>query len=162
MNSQSWNVREAQESDVAGILQLIRELAIYENAGDEVSIDEETLLRDGFSEKKSYSALVAEANGEIIGMALYYPRYSTWKGKTLYLEDLVVAEAHRRMGVGKVLFLRLAQIAAEEEAARLEWQVLEWNEPAIAFYEQLDTAFDKEWVNCRLTGDQLKQYLQKK
>ena len=94
----------------------------------------------------------------IIGIALYYIKYSTWKGKCIFLEDLIVTEEFRKYGIGKKLFDEVVNVTKEMKAARLEWQVLEWNEPAIKFYKKLNSNFDKEWINCKLTGEQIQNY----
>lgn len=154
-------IRKATPADVPSMLRLINNLAAYEKAANEVALSEAQLLDDGFGDHPAFSALVAEVAGEVVGMALYYPRYSTWKGRTLYLEDLVVDEPHRRKGIGRALLLELIRIADASSAARLEWQVLDWNEPAIAFYRELGVAFDDEWLNCRLTSTDLKTILKK-
>lgn len=152
-------IRKALEKDVKSMHKLIKELTIFEKAGDQVSITPEDLLRDGFrSNPAKYQAIVADKDGELIGMALYYFRYSTWKGSTLYLEDLIVTERFRRKGIGKALFEHVIYLSKKWEVARLEWQVLEWNHPAISFYDSINTNFDEEWVNCKLDKDQLDNY----
>ena len=153
--SDDINIRAGKKEDCSAVLELIRELAAYEKALPEVELTAEQLMKDGFeSSPPKYQLLVAEENDDIVGCALYYPRYSTWKGRTLYLEDLVVKEAYRRKGVGSGLLKALIGVAGEENAARLEWQVLDWNQDAIAFYEKFNTRFDEEWVNCKLVrGD---------
>ena len=138
------------------ILQLIRELAAYEKAPEEVVITEEILLRDGFGEHPLYFCFVAEDDrGNIPGMALYYIKYSTWKGPCVFLEDIVVSQSERRSGIGKQLFEAVKQEAASRGALRMEWQVLDWNEPAIRFYEKYQPEILKEWLNYRLIGSQL-------
>lgn len=153
--SEAINIRAGKKEDCHQVLELIRELASYEKALPEVELTAEQLMKDGFeSSPPKYQLLVADDNGEIVGCALYYRRYSTWKGSTLYLEDLVVKESYRRKGAGSALLKALMKVAGEENAARLEWQVLDWNQDAIAFYERFNTQFDEEWVNCRLVrGD---------
>lgn len=153
------SIREGKEYDLPALLTLIKELAVYEQAGDEVTINLEILKQDGFDTSNPYyQFLVAEAGGKVVGTALYFSTYSTWKGRVLYLEDLVVAAAHRRQGIGRLLFDELVQKAKEMNAQRLCWQVLDWNEPAIEFYKKIDTNFDGEWLNCKLTADQIKNY----
>lgn len=134
---------------------MIRELAMYEKAPQEVTITEEELLRDGFGKSPAYRFIVGLVDDEVGGFALFYPRYSTWKGRTLYLEDLLVKEQFRRSGLGTALFDEVVERARSEEAQRLEWQVLEWNTPAIDFYKKYSSAFDSEWINGRLTYDQI-------
>ncbi|MGB0422907.1 MAG: GNAT family N-acetyltransferase [Flavobacteriales bacterium] len=143
-------VREANENDVHEMHKLIVELAVYEKAGDQVELKPAHLLADGFGENPLFFALVAEENQEVIGLALYYYKYSTWKGKCLYLEDLVVSQAHRRKGVGAALFERVQARAKEEKVKRFEWQVLDWNEPAIEFYKKYAVHLEYDWLNCRI------------
>lgn len=130
--------------------QLITELAIYENAEEQVTNTVENLKADGFGPNKVFSCIVAEYEGMVIGFALYYTSYSTWKGSCLYMEDFLVTEKWRRMGVGKLLFDRVYQIAEETGVKRFEWQVLDWNTPAINFYKKYQTDFDETWVNCKI------------
>lgn len=154
----SWRVREGRREDLKAVLALVRELAAYERAADEVSLTLTQLEKD--AEAGCFVWTVAEAceTGQIIGMALHHGRYSTWKGKTWYVEDLVVTEAWRGQGVGKALFAAVAQRAWAEEAQRLEWQVLDWNEPAIGFYQHLEATLDGSWLNGRLTREALQNH----
>jgi GNAT superfamily N-acetyltransferase len=134
---------------------LIKELALYEKAPDEVITSEEQMHEDGFGENPIFKFIVAEVNKEIVGMALYYWKYSTWKGKGIYLDDIIVTENHRRKGIGKLLMDEIIKIAAREKANKLEWQVLDWNEPAINFYKKYNVEFDGEWINCKISGEEL-------
>lgn len=143
-------IRKAEASDMGAVLRLIKELAVFERAGGAVEITEEQLIHDGFSDPVKFKATLAELEGEVVGMALYYPRYSTWKGVCLYLEDLIVTEACRGMGIGKALLREVAKEADEIGAFRVQWQVLDWNAPAIGFYEQIGAFIDKEWYDCKL------------
>lgn len=149
-------VRPGTRQDVPGLLALIRELAAYERAPDEVEVTEEELERDGFGPEKVFGFQVAELNGAIIGIALYYTKYSTWKCRCIYLEDIVVSEAHRRQGVGMKLFEAVRQVATRQRVKRLEWQVLEWNEPAIRFYRKIGAELDGEWINCKLREEDIR------
>lgn len=144
------NVRKAVAEDVPAILALVRELALYEKAPQEVTNTEARMLADGFGENPAYTAAVAEAEGRIVGMYIWYVRYSTWKGKGLYLEDIVVTEAMRGRGVGDLLFRACLADAKAMQAQFMTWQVLEWNEPAIRFYKKYNSTFDGEWVNVKL------------
>lgn len=137
---------------------LIRELAEFERAPLEVTTTVEEMERDGFGENPIYKFFVAEGAEGIVGIALYYTAYSTWKGRTLYLEDLVVTERLRRQGVGRKLFNAVAQEAKDTGAKRFRWQVLEWNEPAIAFYKTIGADLDCEWINCTMTEEQIQKY----
>ncbi|KAJ9472656.1 N-acetyltransferase ats1 [Diplonema papillatum] len=151
-------VRSAQRADMEAVHGLIKGLAIFEKAGDEVTVTSAQLEEDGF-DKGLFKAFVAEEGGALIGFALCYPRYSTWKGHTLYLEDFYVEEAHRRSGLGFKLFDAVAKLAKEMKAKRLEWQVLEWNEPAISFYtKKLNAELSKEWINCTLDEKRISEW----
>ena len=148
-------IREGTAKDISAIFKLIKELALYEKAPDEVITNEKQMYEDGFGKNAIYKFIVAEDDEEIIGMALYYWKYSTWKGKGIYLDDIVVTEKHRRKGIGKLLMDEIIKIAARDKANKLEWQVLDWNEPAINFYKKYNVEFDGEWINCKLTKEQL-------
>lgn len=143
-------IRKGEERDVSALLALIKELAVYEKAPDAVIVTEETLLRDGFGAHPIYHFYVAEVDGNVEGIALYYFPYSTWKGRYLYLEDLVVRESKRRLGLGKMLFEKMIEVAKSEGVKRMGWQVLDWNEPAIKFYEKYGADISDEWLNGRL------------
>ena len=143
-------VRVGLEKDLKSLLELIQELADYENASEEVEVTLETLKKDFNQENPAFEFLVAEENEQILGVALFYPVYSTWKGKCLFLEDLVVKETARRKGIGSLLLRRLIEESKSRKAKRLEWQVLDWNHPAIEFYKKYQAIFDSEWINCKL------------
>ena len=145
------NIRRAAKKDCSKMMELIMELAIYERAPQEVTVDLIHFINSGFGEKPVWWAFVAEIDGQVEGFALYYIRYSTWKGQRLYLEDLLVTEKMRGMGAGKLLMERLMEEAKEKNYAGIVWQVLDWNEPAINFYKKLNgVKFDGEWVNCSI------------
>jgi len=152
------SVRKGVKSDLSAALELIKELALYENAPDEVIVTIEDMERDGFGEDPVFYFFVAEVEGEIVGISLYYVKYSTWKGKCIFLEDIIVTEQYRKQGVGKKLFDEVVKVSKEKNVQRLEWQVLEWNEPAIRFYEKINSNLDKEWINCKLTKEQILKY----
>lgn len=151
-------IRKAVPSDMRGVLSLIQELANYEKAPGEVIIDESALKNDGFGERPLFEAFVAEKGDDIVGLALYYYRYSTWKGKCIHLEDLIVRESERRNGIGKMLFDQMIRTSQEEGVERLMWEVLDWNEPAINFYRKYDAIMEPEWVTCKLVKEQINQY----
>ena len=141
-------IRKAKRTDLASILDLVKELAIYEKAGNQVSASLED-YQNAYDEKV-FEAVVAEVEGQVIGMMLYYMTYSTWRGKMLYLEDFVVAEAYRNRGIGKLLFEEFINEANRKDARLVKWQVLDWNEPAIAFYKKHKAIFEKEWLNVKI------------
>ena len=143
------NIRIAKRSDVPAIFALIQELALYEKAPEQVTNTAEKLSIDLFDEHLC-EAIVAELDSEIVGFALYYTSYSTWKGACLYLEDFYVKEEVRKLGIGQQLFDEIVLIAKARNVKRMDWQVLEWNEPAIRFYEKQQALLDPEWLNGRL------------
>lgn len=147
-------IRPATAADVPQILALIRALAAYEREPDAVAATEADLLRDGFGPNPFFHALMAEYDGRIAGFALYFFNYSTWAGRPgLYLEDVFVYPELRGRGIGKALLRRVAAIAAENKCPRLQWEVLDWNTPAIEFYRSLGAEFLDEWRNVRMTGE---------
>ncbi|MFN5170086.1 MAG: GNAT family N-acetyltransferase [Cyclobacteriaceae bacterium] len=153
------SVRIGKKVDLPAALALIRELAVFEKAGDQVITTVEQMERDGFGDHPVFGFFVAEADGAIVGLSLYYWRYSTWKGKRLYLEDIVVTEAWRGKGIGKLLFEATMRRCLEEGCTGMMWQVLEWNKPAIDFYKKYDSFFDPEWVNCSLEAEAIRKGL---
>lgn len=151
-------IRPATVEDVPLILDLIRELAIYEREPNAVEATEADILRDGFGSNPYFQCLIGEIDGEAAGFALYFFNYSTWKGRPgIYLEDLFVRPAFRGVGLGKALLARVASIALEKGCARLQWSVLDWNQPAIDFYLSLGGRFMDEWRLVRLTDEALTQ-----
>jgi len=144
------NIRSAVKEDCARLLELIRELAEYEKAPQEVTVTMEHFVESGFGKQPVWWALVAEVDGQVEGFAMYYIRYSTWKGQRMYLEDLIVTEKMRGQGLGKKLFDQLIVEAKEKQFNGIVWQVLEWNEPAINFYKKYKAHFDPEWINCSI------------
>jgi GNAT superfamily N-acetyltransferase len=150
--SQAFKIREAEPGDEKVIMDLVQELAVYEKEPDAVINTPEQLRVDLF-EDPICECLVVEVDGVVRGMALYYTSYSTWKGRCLYLEDLYVQPEYRRGGVGIALFEQLISLAKERGVKRMDWQVLEWNEPAIAFYKRIGATLDPEWYNGRLFFD---------
>ena len=143
-------IRRAIKEDCPRLLELVNELAIYEKAPDEVTVTLEHFEAAGFGNDPVWWAFVAEENGIVLGFALYYIRYSTWKGQAMYLEDILVTESARGKGIGKLLMEELIREAADKKFNRIIWQVLEWNEPAINFYKKFNANFDPEWVNCSI------------
>ena len=154
-------VRRGTEADLPQVLALIKELAEYERAAPEVENTVERMQQDGFGPQPLFGFFVAETSEQLIGLALYYFRYSTWKGKRLYLEDLVVSESWRGHGVGHQLFAEILRETASTQASGVVWQVLEWNQPAIRFYEKYGAQFDTEWTNCSLSREQVAAWLER-
>jgi len=151
-------IRTATPADIPQILQFIRALATYEREPDEVTATEADLLRDGFGPNPFYFCLIAEHHGQAAGFAFYFFNYSTWKGRPgLYLEDLFVHPEFRGLGIDKALLERVAAIAVEKNCPRLQWEVLDWNSPAIDFYRAMGAEFLDEWRNVRVSGEALKR-----
>ncbi len=138
-------IRDAMAEDMPQVLDLIKELAKFEKESNAVDVTAEDLVRDGFGEAPLFNCFVGEINGEIGGMALVYPRYSTWKGPVLHLEDLIVTEQMRGSGLGTALLARVVQYGHEIKAKRISWEVLDWNEPAISFYERKGAKVMRDW-----------------
>lgn len=139
--------RKAEKRDVSSIRKLILELAEFEKAGDQVKITERQLEEDGFGATAFYQAFIAEIDGEVVGFSLSFVRYSTWRGKMLYMEDLYVTESHRGKSIGSGLLEKQLEYAKESGINFLCFQVLDWNQPAISFYKKYDVAYDPEWIN---------------
>ena len=156
------NIRTGEKKDLPRVLELVKELASYEKAPHEVINTVALMEQDGFGANPIYGLFVAENENGIVGISLYYWRYSTWKGKRLYLEDIIVTEKERGSGIGKLLFDRTMQKALEENSSGMMWQVLEWNKPAIKFYKKYGAKLDDEWTNCTLEVDQIKNLLKPK
>jgi GNAT superfamily N-acetyltransferase len=145
-------LRTAQKEDCGRLLELIQELAEYEKAPDEVTVSLEEFVDSGFGDHPVWEAFVIESEGEIQGMALFYIRYSTWKGRRIYLEDIIVTEPMRGRGYGKVLFDKVWQTCLDRNYSGMVWQVLDWNTPAINFYEKYGADFDGGWLNGTLVN----------
>jgi GNAT superfamily N-acetyltransferase len=158
LKQRNWWIRRAAKEDAEAIHALIVELARYEEAPDEVEVTVGELREHGFGEKERFICWVAEDASGVFGCALAYEKYSTWKGPCLFLEDLIVRQSDRGRGAGKALFESVAQHAAVQQFRRMEWQVLDWNAPAIGFYKSMGAALDPTWINGKLTGTVLAQY----
>lgn len=148
MNKINFTIRKGEERDIPALMQHIHDLAEFEKMPEEVDVTTDTLLAD-WKDHKAYDFLVAELEGEVVGVSLYYPRYSTWKGRCFYLEDLIVQPHLRGNGIGLALLNATADEARKAGAIRLDWQVLDWNEDAVRFYERIGAHIEKEWWNCK-------------
>lgn len=151
-------VRKGTKEDMPSVHALIYELAVYEKAPQEVSNTVDDMLKDGFGEHPIFFCLVAEADGKVVGTAIYHLKYSTWKGRGVYLDDIVVTESMRGNKIGSLLFDEVVKDARNLKAKQLHWQVLDWNEPAIHFYKKYESNMDGEWINCKLTEKQISNF----
>ena len=151
-------VRDAVQNDMKQVLMLIKELAKFEKEPNAVILNEEQLVRDGFSDNPKFKCFVAESNNEIIGMALGYPRYSTWKGVTMHLEDLIVTKSRRGNGIGSLLFSKFINYAHSLRVKRIEWAVLDWNVNAIEFYEKNGAKILSDWRVAQMDEDSIKKF----
>ena len=152
-------IRKALKKDMPCVLELIQELAIFEKEPDAVVVTVDDLVRDGFSEQPLFQCFVAEVENEIIGMALFYYRYSTWKGKTIHLEDLIVKESKRGTGAGFALYKKIIQQGKAENVRRIEWNVLDWNTPAIDFYEKSGAKILGDWRVVHMDENGIKNFI---
>ena len=151
-------IRDAVQNDMKQVLMLIKELAKFEKEPNAVILNEEQLVRDGFSDNPKFKCFVAESNNEIIGMALGYPRYSTWKGVTMHLEDLIVTKSRRGNGIGSLLFSKFINYAHSLRVKRIEWAVLDWNVNAIEFYEKNGAKILSDWRVAQMDEDSIKKF----
>jgi len=157
-----YTIREGKIEDLPRVLELVKELALYEKAPEQVTNTLEMMQKDGFGPNPIYGLFVAEkdSTGEIIGISIFYFRYSTWKGKRLYLEDIVVTESERGHGAGKLLFDRTMLKCIEANCTGMMWQVLDWNTPAINFYQKYGAELDSGWINCNLQSEDIKKIIE--
>lgn len=151
-------IRKGKKEDLPAVLALVKEIAEYEKAPMEVEVTVEEMEKTGFGPNPVFNFFVAENETGIVGIALYYIKYSTWKGPCIFLEDLIVTQDQRGKGIGTALFEKMIQIAKEMKVPRLEWQVLEWNKPAINFYKKYNANLDGEWLNGKLVYTQLQRF----
>lgn len=156
---EEYRIRPAKPEDMGAVLNLIRELAVFEREPDAVEISLEDLVRDGFGPVPRYQCYVAEEEGKVLAMALCYPRYSTWKGLTIHLEDLVVTESARGRGIGGALLTAVIRYARDRGARRASWEVLDWNEPAIRFYASRGARILTDWNLVQLDARGIDMYL---
>lgn len=157
----NFNIRPATKADFSQVLELIKELAVFEKEPEAVEITVEDLEREGLGKNSLVQCLVAESEKEILGMALFYFRFSTWKGRSLHLEDLIVREAHRGKGIGEALYKKVMEFAVEHNIKRVAWEVLDWNINAINFYERTGAKILDEWRVVHFREKELKDYLEK-
>lgn len=151
-------LRNAIKNDCAAMLVLVNELALYEKAPQEVTVTLAHFTDAGFGQNPVWQAFVAEVDGVIVGFALFYVRFSTWKGRSLYLEDFIVTEKMRGQGIGKLLFERIIKEAKDKKYATMVWQVLDWNQPALNFYAKYNSGIEAGWLNGSLSSKQLNQF----
>jgi GNAT superfamily N-acetyltransferase len=151
-------IRKGIISDAKAVHHMIHQLATYEKAPLEHTCTLEQFIADGFGPKPAYNLLVAELEHKVVGMMLYFDHYSTWKGKSIYLDDFVVDQQHRQHGIGKMLFDALLIICQEKQVNRLMWQVLDWNLPAINFYNKIGAQLDPEWINGKFSKEEIALY----
>ena len=152
-------IRRGKKEDLKAMMDLIQELAEFEKAPDAVTNTIAEMERDGFGPTPAFNFFVAETDGTIAGIALFFIKYSTWKGKGIYLDDLVVTEKFRGKGIGKKLFDEVIAEAKKINAKQLHWQVLDWNTPAIDFYKKYNADIDAAWLDCKLDESQIKNYI---
>lgn len=154
-------IRNAKKSDAAAIIMLINELAVFEREPNAVEISEEEFVKDGFGDTPRFSCFVAESDGKIVGIALFYPCYSTWKGKSLHLEDLIVTQSQRGKGIGFALLQKFIAHAHELKVRRIQWAVLDWNTAAIAFYEKHGATILSDWKITQMSEGAIQQFIKK-
>ena len=154
----SITLRVAQKEDCPRLIELVNELALFENAPEEVTVSSQEFEDSGFGNNPVWKAFVAVDNGIIIGFALYYVRFSTWKGRRVYLEDFIVTEEYRGKGIGKLLFEQIIKETKELGYSGMVWQVLVWNEPAIKFYNKYEATIEEGWLNASLSKEQVAKY----
>lgn len=151
-------IRKGEKQDLPRVLELVKELALFERALDQVSNTVERMEEDGFNSNPIFGFFVVEMKKEIVGLSLYYYRYSTWKGKRLYLEDIIVTEKERGKGLGKLLFEYTMKFTVEQNCSGMTWQVLDWNKPAISFYKKYNARLDDEWINGHLEATEIELF----
>ena len=153
--AQQIDIRKAEPNDFVQVYELIRELAVFENEPNEPSNSLKKFVEEGTSKNPRFQVLVADVKGDIVGIALYYYGYSSWKGSMLYLDDLVVKKSYQKHGIGKKLMDELISIAKEERISQVRWHVLDWNENAINFYKKYPVTFDKVWITVKIEKENL-------
>lgn len=158
--SMKFTIREGEKEDMQSVLNLITELAIFEKEPNAVDITVEDLIRDGFSETPKFKVFVAEEENSVIGIALFYERFSTWKGKTIHLEDLMVTESKRKLGAGKALYTAVLKYAHDHNFNRVAWEVIDWNTDAIEFYKSTGATYLNNWSVVQMNKENLAKFIQ--
>ena len=158
----SYIIRQGVHDDMSSVLSLINELAVFEREPLAVKINVAELIENGFKENPAFYTFVAEFEGDIVGMALFYNRFSTWEGPSIHLEDLIVTEKFRDRGIGKALYDEVLRYALEKGIKRVEWVVLDWNKPAIDFYISTGATMLEDWNICQISNESIANYLEKK
>lgn len=156
----SFIIRKGEEKDVKSVFNLIKELAVFEKEPEAVEITVEDLIKDGFSDKPRFKLFVAEQDEKIIGIALFYERYSTWKGKTIHLEDLIVTKGKQKIGAGKALYTAVLKYAHDNNFNRVAWEVIDWNTNAINFYKSTGATYLNDWSVVQMNKENLSKYIQ--
>ena len=155
-------IRYGEQRDMSSVLKLVKELAVFEKEPNAVKVTVDDLIVNGFKDNPAFFTFVAELEGIIVGMALFYNRFSTWEGPSLHLEDLIVTEKFRGKGIGKALYDKVLDFALQKGIKRVEWVVLDWNKPAIAFYKSTGAIMLEDWNICQINNQSIMKYLQKK
>lgn len=156
----SFIIRRAIEKDVQAVHDLITELAVFEKEPDAVEITVQDLLNDGFSERPKFKLFVAEENNTVIGIALFYERYSTWKGKTIHLEDLIVTKSRQKIGAGKALYTAVLKYAYDHNFNRVAWEVIDWNTNAVNFYKSTGATYLNNWSVVQMNKENLAKFIE--
>ncbi len=155
-------IRSGERHDMSSVLKLIKELAVFEKEPNAVKVTVDDLIENGFKDNPSFFTFVAELDGVIVGMSLFYKRFSTWVGSSIHLEDLIVTEKFRGKGIGKVLYDKVLEYALQQGVQRVEWEVLDWNKPAINFYKSTGAIMLENWYICQINNESIAKYLEKK
>jgi GNAT superfamily N-acetyltransferase len=155
----NFTIREGKKEDMSSVLKLIKELAHFEKEPDAVIVTVADLEKDGFGDHPLFHTFIAEMNHEIVGMALFYPRYSTWKGPTIHLEDLIVTQSKRGLKIGSALYAKVMEYGYKKGVERIEWVVLDWNTPAVEFYKKTGAKVLRDWDTVQLEGEAIKNYI---
>ncbi|MGB0892611.1 MAG: GNAT family N-acetyltransferase [Flavobacteriaceae bacterium] len=156
----SFIIRQGQKKDMQSVLNLITELAVFEKEPNAVEITVNDLIKDGFSENAQFKIFVAEQETKIIGIALFYERYSTWKGKTIHLEDLIVTKSKQKIGAGKALYTAVLKYALDNDYNRVAWEVIDWNTNAIDFYKSTGATYLNDWSVVQMSKENLVKFIQ--